>query len=84
MVQTQADELSVAITEKGKANYASFIFDINSDGTITDDFFEDSRTLVLEDGKVTITATNGSKEYDGTYTFVKNLSADEILKIFAN
>ena len=84
MVQTQKDELNVAITEKGKPNYASFIFEINSDGTITDDFFDDSRTLVLENGKVTITATKGSKEYDGTYTFVKNLTTDEILNIFAN
>ena len=82
MIIFQISEEKARVYIGGEFSIFDIEFNIQSDGSLQTDFFDNQYKVTVENDKATFTTiqTDEEKEHDGTYTKTKTLTIEEILE----
>ena len=79
----QEDETIVRVYLIKGFNVHDLEYEINEDGHLSSEIFDDKYEIIFNDNEFTIKETSDSeKKFDGTYSKVKTLTMEDIINIF--
>lgn len=78
----QSDESTVKIANSDPSYSFESMFDIQEDGSLYDEMFDDKYKVTFSENKLTFETVEGEKLLDGTYTKTKDITIDDVMKYF--